>query len=86
MGRGRSRSSSGRFRLRHPPQWNKRGYGREAMSKISEFIRTFPAGPARYCWIAYEPDNLVAKKLYESFGFRETGEVCHNEPVAVLQL
>lgn len=56
------------------------------MSKISEFIRTFPAGPARYCWIAYEPDNLVAKKLYESFGFRETGEVCHNEPVAVLQL
>ncbi|MDF2649813.1 MAG: family N-acetyltransferase [Paenibacillus sp.] len=63
-----------------------KGYGREAMEKILEYIRTFPAGPALYCWTCYEADNFVAKKLYESFGFRENGEICHNEPITVLRL
>ncbi|MBB4822853.1 diamine N-acetyltransferase [Sporosarcina luteola] len=63
-----------------------RGYGREAMKKALEFIRTFPAGPARYCWISYGAENLAAKKLYESFGFRENGEICNNEPITVLEL
>jgi len=31
-------------------------------------------------------DNLPAKRLYESFGFRDNGEVCDNEPVTVLKL
>ncbi|SHO43675.1 class I SAM-dependent methyltransferase [Anaerocolumna xylanovorans] len=34
-----------------------------AMIKILEYIRTFPAGPARYCWIPYEADNIVAKNF-----------------------
>ncbi|MEK5028844.1 hypothetical protein [Paenibacillus sp. FSL M7-1046] len=28
----------------------------------------------------------VAQKLYESFGFRDNGEICNNELVAVLQI
>ena len=67
-------------------RYQKRGYGRAAMHKILEYIRTFPAGPAEYCWIGYEPDNFVAKRLYESVGFRENGEICENEPVAVIKL
>ena len=51
-----------------------KGYGREAMEKALEFVRTFPAGPAKYCWLSYEPNNEVAKKLYLSFGFRELPE------------
>lgn len=74
------------LRLMIDKQCQNRGYGREAMARILEFIRTFPAGPARYCWIPYEADNLVAKKLYESFGFRDNGEICDNEPVTVLRL
>jgi diamine N-acetyltransferase len=67
-------------------QYQKRGYGREAMIKILEYIHTFPAGFARYCWIPYGSDNIVAKKLYESFGFRDNGEVYNNEPISVLEL
>ena len=67
-------------------EYQNMGYGREAMRAILEFIRTFPAGPARYCWIPYGRDNLTAQKLYESFGFRDNGEICDNEPIAVLQL
>lgn len=74
------------LRLMIGEQFQKRGYGREAMVKILEYIRTFPAGTARFCWISYELDNLVAKKLYESFGFRESGEIYNNEPVTVLEL
>lgn len=74
------------LRLMIDKQYQNRGYGREAMARILEFIRTFPAGPARYCWIPYEADNLVAKRFYESFGFRDNGEICDNEPVTVLRL
>ena len=63
-----------------------RGYGREAMKRIMEFIATEPCGPAEYCWLSYEPENTRAKALYESFGFRETGEFDGGEAIAVLKL
>ena len=74
------------LRLMIGKQFQNRGYGREAMKKILEYIRTYPAGPAINCWTCYDPNNTTAKKLYESFGFRENGEICHNESITVLQL
>jgi diamine N-acetyltransferase len=74
------------LRLMIGAQYQNKGYGREALERILEYIRTFPAGPAQYCWISYEADNLVAKKLYESFGFRDNGEIAENEPITVLKL
>lgn len=74
------------LRLMIGEQYQNHGYGREAIVKILEYIRTFPTGPAKYCWIPYEADNIVAKKLYESFGFRDNGEICDNEPITVLEL
>lgn len=50
------------------------GYGREALRLALEFIRTFPAGEAKYCWLSYEPSNERARKLYLSFGFEEHPE------------
>ncbi len=63
-----------------------RGYGREALRQAIEFIRTWPCGKADLCWLSYEPENEIAKKLYASFGFEETGEMCGDEIVAVLKL
>ncbi|MFJ5771638.1 GNAT family N-acetyltransferase [Psychrobacillus sp. NPDC093180] len=74
------------LRLMIDKRYQNRGCGREAMIKILEFIRTFPAGPARYCWIPYSTDNFAAKKLYDSFGFCDNGEICDNEPITVLRL
>ena len=64
------------------------GYGREAMRLVLEFIRTFPAGAAKYCWLSYEPTNERAKKLYQSFGFRELPEHYEDgeEMPAILEL
>ncbi|MCG7344454.1 GNAT family N-acetyltransferase [Sporosarcina sp. ACRSL] len=74
------------LRLMIDKRYQNQGYGRKAMEKTLEFIRTFPVGHAQYCWIAYDSNNIVAKKLYESFGFRDNGEICENEPVTVLEL
>ena len=62
------------------------GYGREAMKKSLELIRTFPKGKASFISLSYEPDNKAAKSLYASLGFVETGKILGNELVAVLTL
>lgn len=74
------------LRLMIDKQYQNRGYGREAMKKTLEFIRTFPAGPAQFCWIPYKAENAAAKKLYESYGFRDSGEIIENEQITVLRL
>ncbi|MBR4435887.1 MAG: GNAT family N-acetyltransferase [Clostridia bacterium] len=48
-----------------------KGYGRTALALALDFIRTFPAGEAAYCWLSYDPKNEVARKLYASSGFEE---------------
>lgn len=51
-----------------------------------DFINTLPCGSAEYCWLSYEPENEIARKLYESFGFTETGEMDGEELIAILKL
>ena len=63
-----------------------KGYGRAAMKRILDWIAAEPCGPAKRCWLSYDPDNEAAKALYASFGFRETGEWDGDEKIAVLDL
>lgn len=51
------------------------GYGREALKLAVDFVKTSPSGKAEYCWLSYEPENEVARKLYLSFGFEEKKEL-----------
>jgi diamine N-acetyltransferase len=74
------------MRLMIDKEYQNRGYGRESLKKILEFIQTFPAGSAHCCWISYKADNVAAKKLYESFGFRDNGEILGDELITVLRL
>ena len=57
-----------------------RGVGRAA---VVEALRTLAtrAGPAGFA-LSYQPENRVAKDLYASLGFVETGEVDEDEVVA----
>ena len=74
------------WRLMIDKRYQGRGYGKEALRQAIEFIRTWPCGKAEYCWISYEPENEIAKKLYASLGFEENGEMCGDEIVALLKL
>jgi diamine N-acetyltransferase len=48
-----------------------KGYGKEALRRSLEFIRTCPCGEADYCVLSYEPENVAAKHLYGTVGFEE---------------
>ena len=74
------------WRLMIDRHYQHRGYGRSAVSSALDFIKTMPCGKAEYCWLSYEPENIVAKELYHSFGFYETGEKDGEEIIAVLKL
>jgi diamine N-acetyltransferase len=63
-----------------------KGYGKKAMLKALELIRTFPYGKASLVSLSYEPENLTAKSLYASLGFVETGDIQEGELVAKLAL
>ena len=52
-------------------EYQNKGYGKEAMKLALDFIRTWPCGEAEYCWLSYNPENEIARKLYRSFGFEE---------------
>lgn len=62
------------------------GLGKKALQAAIEYLKSKPCGWAKYCWLSYEPENTGAKKLYESMGFLENGEMCGEEIVAVLPL
>lgn len=74
------------WRLMIDERYQNRGYGKETMRLALDFIRTQPCGKAEYCWLSYEPENEVARRLYHSFGFRETGDMDEEEVIAALKL
>jgi len=74
------------WRLMIDEKYQNRGYGRAAVKLALDFINTLPCGKAEYCWLSYKPENEVARRLYQSFGFEETGEKDCDELIAVLKL
>lgn len=73
-------------RLMIDKRYQGRGYGRQAMVKALEYIKTFPEGIASAIYLSYDPDNVVARRLYTSLGFVETGEINDGELIARLAL
>jgi hypothetical protein len=60
------------------------GFGRSGMRKIIEVFRADERVKA--VGISYKPDNDVARRLYASLGFLETGDRVGKEVLAVLNL
>jgi len=74
------------FRFMIDAKHQGKGYGREAMIKIIDFLKSFPQGPVDSICLSYEPENSVAQKLYASLGFVETGYIDDGEMLARLGL
>ncbi len=72
------------LRLMTDENFQGKGYGRFAMRQLLETLRTDER--IQTVGISYEPENHVARKLYASFGFTETGELLDDEVLAVLKL
>lgn len=63
-----------------------KGYGKEALIKAIDFIKTQPKGPAKALYLSYVPGNDKAEALYKKVGFVATGEEDHGEIVMKLDL
>ena len=66
--------------------YQKRGYGRDALKLLLDYILTFPDGQEDFWSTSYVEGNDIAAKLYKEFGFEENGEKDGDEIVAVMKL
>ena len=55
-------------------EYQGKGYGKEAVKKVIDKIRTFPYGEAPAIYLSFDHENIAAKNLFTSAGFVETGE------------
>ena len=74
------------WRLMVDKKFQGKGFGKKAMDLALEFVKTFPCGTAKYCWLSYESDNDVARQLYKSVVFAETYEKDGEEIVVIIKL
>ena len=51
-----------------------KGYGKQAVEKVIDEIKTFPHGKANSIYMSYESENAASKKLFHSFGFVDTNK------------
>jgi diamine N-acetyltransferase len=70
------------FRLMVDEKYQGMGFGSSGMRKIIEVLRM--DARVKAVGISYKPDNDVARKLYASLGFFETGDRVGEEVLAVL--
>ena len=71
-------------RLMVDEKFQGKGYGRFGMQKMHEIFRAEER--VKEVSISYEPENDVARKLYASLDFVETGRIIEDEVEAVLKL
>ena len=56
-----------------------RGYGKDALDRVIDYIRTKPFGSSNRVALTCNKQNPVARKLYESKGFSATGNEYDDE-------
>ncbi|MDP3446956.1 MAG: GNAT family N-acetyltransferase [Eubacteriales bacterium] len=74
------------YRLMIDQRYQGVGYGREAMRLLIERIRGLSDDEHRRIYISFEPENEIAKSLYESLGFMPDGRMLYGEVVYFLEL
>ena len=56
-----------------------RGYGKEALKRVLEYIATKPFGESDRVVLTCNQQNIPGLRLYRSLGFQETGNVDEDE-------
>jgi len=62
------------WRIFFDAKYQGKGYGKQAVEKVIVEIKTFPHGKADTIYMSYEPENIVSKNLFHSFGFVDTNK------------
>lgn len=73
------------WRIMIDRRYQGQGLGHQAMNSAMDFLKSFPYGPANLCWVSYDPNNLVARHLYQRHGFIENGMMADDEVIAIYE-
>ena len=84
LNHGHSRFQGFIVRLMVDESFQGKGYGRSATVSMIEWFRA--DNRMKAACITYESENEIARKLYASLGFQESGEFLENEVMAILRL
>jgi len=74
------------YRFMIDKHYQGRGLGRAALAQAIELLETQPLGQGTHIATSFVPGNDVAKRLYASLGFVETGELDDDELVMRYEL
>ena len=74
------------YRLMIDQRHQHKGYGRAAMELLIDRIRGLSDEEHTCVLISFEPENQIAKRLYESLGFVPDGRIMYGEVVYRLRL
>jgi len=74
----------GMCRLMIDSRYQNKGYGKVAVLKLLDLIREKYGSTPFYT--SFEPENIVAGKLYESIGFSKTGKMLEEEILLKIDL
>jgi len=72
------------IRMMIDEEFQGKGYGRETLQAVVEYIKS--RNYVKEIFLSFVPGNDTAKKLYESFGFKDTGRFEQGEFVYKLEL
>ena len=72
------------IRMMIDEEFQGKGYGRETLLALVEYIKS--RNYVKEIFLSFVPGNDTAKKLYESFGFKDTGRFEQGEFVYKLEL
>jgi len=67
-------------------RYQKRGYGRDAIQLLIDYVKIFPDGEEKLFSTSYVQGNDIAAKLYRELGFEENGEMDGDETVLVMEI
>lgn len=65
-------------------RYQRKGYGKIALQLSIDYLRK--EFNANEIFLSFEPNNLVAEKLYDSLGFKRTGELAGEEIIMGLDI
>lgn len=72
------------IRMMVDEEFQGKGYGRETLQSLIDYIKS--RNFVKEIFLSFVPGNDTAKKLYESFGFKDTGRFEEGEIVYKLEL
>lgn len=74
------------YRLMIAKDYQGKGFGKEAITRILEYIKTFPYGKVEHVYASWHPDNKVSESVCLGNGFEVVGKDDDGAVIARLQL